>query len=67
MNSKNWIKKIRQPNTMGFRYQTEECAVTIEAPWPSVLYNFNAGLIMAVEQFIGNLSISCFVSEFESL
>src|SRR6516164_10939514 len=54
MNSKHRIEQMRQTDTMRLGNQAKQVPFAVEAPGATVLDNFKARLVMAVEQFIGD-------------
>lgn len=45
---------MRQSDALRFGDQAEERPVAVEAPRASVFYDFKSGLVVTVEQFVGD-------------
>jgi len=46
------VEEVGKPDSMGFRDQTEQMAVTIEAPGPALLRDLDARLITPAQQLM---------------
>ena len=45
------------------KYQAEQRAVSVEAPWPAGFDDLNPGFVMAVQELIGDLTRRCLVRQ----
>ena len=50
------VEEVRQPNAEGLRDEPEEGAVSVEAPRPALLDDLQAGLVVPVEQLVGDFT-----------
>ena len=67
MNGKDGVEEMRQTDTMRFRNQPKQVPIAVKAPRAAVLHNFEARLVMAIEQFIGNAARWRLVGQFQRL
>lgn len=67
MNRENWIEEVGQSDAMCFGDEPEDIAVAIEAPRPSLLDEFEARFVVAVEKDVRHLPRRIFVGELECL
>ena len=61
------IEEVRQSDALRLGDQAEERAVAVEAPGPALLDDFDARLVVAIEQFVRHLAGRRLVGEFERL
>jgi len=54
MDGQDGVEQMGKPDAVSFRYETEEPAVAVETPGPALFDNFQARLIVAIEENIGN-------------
>jgi hypothetical protein len=58
---------MRQPDALGLGDQAEERAIAVEAPRPALLDEFEARLVVAVEQLVRHLAGRRLVGQFQRL
>ncbi len=61
------VEQVGQPNAMGLRHQAEKGAVAVEAPGSALFHQLQAGLVVAVKQFIGDLTRRGLVGQLQGL
>ena len=61
------IEKVGKPNALGFRDETKECSVAVEAPRSTLLDDFKPGFVMLVKEFVGNLAGCSLVGKLQGL
>jgi hypothetical protein len=61
------VEQMRQADAVGLRDQAEERAVAVEAPGPALLDQLQAGLVVAVEQLVGDLAGRGLVGQLQRL
>jgi hypothetical protein len=59
------IEEMRKPDALGLRHEAKERAIAVEAPRPTLLDEFEARLVVAVEQFVRHLAGSRLVGQFQ--
>jgi hypothetical protein len=50
------VKQVREADPVGFGYEAEQRAVTVEAPGPALFDNLKARLVVPVEELVGYLA-----------
>ena len=61
------VEQVRQADAVGLGDQTEERAVAVEAPGPALLHQLQTGLVVAVEQLVGDLAVRGLVGQLQGL
>ncbi len=61
------VEEVREADALRLGDEAEEGAVAVEAPGAALLDEFQAGLVVAVEQLVGDLAGGGLVGEFEGL
>ena len=61
------VKEMGQPDAVGFGNKAERGPVAIKAPGPPLLDQVKPLFIAAVDQFIGNPAVGCFVGQLQGL
>jgi hypothetical protein len=57
VNRQHRIKKVRKPDAMRFSRQAKERAVAVKAPGAALFDEFEARLVVTVEDFVGYAAI----------
>ena len=67
MHSEHGIEQIRQPNAVRLGDEPEEAAVAVEAPGPALLNDFQARLVVAVQEDVGDAASGILVGQLDGL
>ena len=67
MHREHRVEEMRKTYALSLRYQAEECAIAIEAPWPALLDQFQARLIVAIDQLVSDLAGGGLVGQLQCL
>jgi hypothetical protein len=59
------IEQVRQPNPMRFRDQPEGSPITVEAPRPAMLSDFEPGLVVPIKELVLDLALGCLVRQLD--
>ena len=57
------IEEMRKADPLRFGNQAEQRAVSVEAPWPADLHDFDAGFVVTVQKLIGDLARRCLIRQ----
>ena len=61
------VEEVGEADALGFGDEAEEGAVGVEAPGAAFVDDFEAGFVVAVEEFAGGVAGGVFVGEFEGV
>ena len=61
------IEEMGKADALGFGNETEEGAVAVEAPGAGLLGDADAGLVVAVEELVGDFAGGCFVGQLDGV
>jgi len=64
MYSHHRVKQVRKADAKRLRHQSEEAAVSIEAPRPSFLNHLYPGLVVPIEQYVGHMAFRVLICKF---
>ena len=65
MDRQERVKQVRQPDSVRFGQQAEQCAVAVEAPRPACLRNLERRLPIAIEQLVAETTGRVFERDFD--
>jgi hypothetical protein len=52
VNCKDWVEQVGESNAMRFRHQAGQGTIAVEPPWTTVLDDFDARLIAAIQELV---------------
>ena len=61
------IEEMGEADALGLGNEAEEGAVAVEAPWAGLFGDADAGLVVAVEELVGDLAGGCFVGQLDGV
>ena len=67
VNREYWVEQVSQTDALGFGDQPEQRAIPVEAPGPADLRDLEAGLVVPVEQLVGDFAGRRFVRQLQRL
>ena len=67
MNGQHRVEEVGEPDALGLGHQPEERSVAIEAPGPANLDHLQAGLVVPVQDLVGDATGGILVGEFEGV
>ena len=65
MDGQHRIEQVRETDAVRLRDEAEEAAVAVEAPRPPDLDHFDAWLVVAVEQLVGDFAVRGLIVQLE--
>ena len=67
MDGQQGVEEMGEANALGLGDEAEEGAVAVEAPWAGLFGDADAGLVVAVEELVGDLASGCFVGQLDGV
>ena len=67
MNGEHRVEEMRETDALRLGDEPKQVSVAVEAPRPTLLDDFDARLVVAIEQLVGDLARRVLVGEFERL
>ena len=62
-----YIEQMRETDPVGLRHEPEQCTVPVKAPGPTFLDDLEAGLVVAIQELVGNSAGGVLVGQLERL
>jgi hypothetical protein len=67
VNRENRVEQVSEPDAVRLRNEAKQRPVAVEAPRATALDDFNARLVVAIQEFVGDLAVRILVRQLERL